>query len=158
MRGFSPAAFQARTLSAETKLEDFGDLTVTDSGSAGATRRLRLELHSPGYDLADLALLKVEEWFAWKDPDWVLEKYHYDYLDLSNSARLAYHRHDLGGAPNVVHAHCGPDFTAATEHLRATDIGLFEAIDDFLELYGGDLEVDCADFRPLEPSEFSAVR
>lgn len=153
MRRYTAHAVGQRIVQVQTRLEDFGDLRWSDSGSARARRRLLFELDAPGYDLPTAAYFKYAEWYVRRGDEWELVKYHYDYFDRALDHRFAYHRHDVGKLGNVAHSHCGPASEDPPAHYRSYEVTLWEANEEFMDWYAGDLAVDCTGMRPLEPEE-----
>lgn len=144
-------ALEQRIAGIRAVLEDFGDLVITDIGKRSSAREVRFDLQAPGQALATVASFKYDEWFVREERGWRLAKYHYDYVDLANGMRLAYHLHDVGQDRDVYHAHCRPLDTDAS-HLRAYEMSVFEANEEFMRLFAAGRPIDCASFRLLRPA------
>ncbi len=138
-------------------LDTWGDLVVTDIGARAETRLLEFVLDCPGIDLATEVQPRYREYYRHgSGGGWELAKYHYEYLDVVRSMRLAYHLHDIGPRVLVPHAHCeaanslpGERSRDGRHQLRAIEVDLREAHEEFMRLWAGDRGPDCASFRPL---------
>src|SRR5450755_1040085 len=86
-------------------LDAWGDLVVTDVGAKTSSRLLEFALECPGMALPSEVNARYGEYYR-QGPGgrWGLAKYHYEYLDLVRSRRLAYHLHNIGPRPLVPHA------------------------------------------------------
>ena len=153
MSVYSSHDIEQRIVRVQTLLEDFGDLRWQDSGSSRGKRRLVFDLDSPGYDLPTEAHFKYAEWYVRSERGWQLAKYHYDYFDRAADQRFGYHLHDIGRAMNVPHSHCGPGHEDPPAHYRSYEVTIFEANEEFMEWYAGELTIDCTSMRPLEPAD-----
>ena len=143
-------------------LDAWGDLAVTDMGAHTDSRLLEFALECPGLALTTEIKARYREYFR-RGPrgGWDLAKYHYEYLDLARSTRLAYNLHAIGLRPLVPHAHCDEatslpgDRSRDDRHrLRAVELDLREAHEEFMRLWAADRAPDCAGFRPLEISRY----
>jgi hypothetical protein len=135
-------------------LDVWGDLRTIDDGAEGPHRVVEFALEAPGHDLPVDVKTRYREYYRrQRSGDWLIAKYHYEYLDLMHGARLAYHMHDIGGRGSVPHAHCEPATDLAdverAHHLRAIELDLREAHEQFMSLYAADREPDCSAFLPL---------
>jgi len=135
-------------------LEHWGDVAARNLGAGRNRRLLEFRFEAPGDDLEVEIRGLYREYYAAAGPDrWGLDKYTYEYLDIAQRWRLAFHMHDLAGSGRVVHGHCEPandiPETERSPHLRAVEYGLREAHDVFMTLYAAGLEPDCAGFLPL---------
>ena len=141
-------------------LDAWGDLVVTDIGAETGARMLEFALECPGVALPLEIRARYREYYSrGQGGSWELAKYHYEYLDLGRSARLAYHQHDIGPRKLVPHAHCGEARSLPGERsrddrhqLRAVELDLREAHEEFMRLWAEDRAPDCAGLRPLEIS------
>jgi hypothetical protein len=136
-------------------LDVWGDLRVLDAGADLERRLLEFALESPGEALPTEIKVRYREYYRRGRPRmWNFVKYHYEYLDLRRSRRLAYHLHDIGSRPLVPHAHCEPaedlEDSESPHHLRAVELDLQEAHRQFMRLWASDTAPDCAVFLPLE--------
>lgn len=138
----------------EDYLDVWGDLRITDDGAAGDRRRIEFALEAPGQDLPVEVRARYAEYYRRQSSgEWLIAKYHYEYLDIGHRRRLAYHMHDLGSRVLVPHAHCGPatdlDERESLHHLRAVELDLREAHQQFMGLYAAGRAPDCGAFLPL---------
>ena len=147
----------------EDYLDVWGDLRITDDGAAGDRRLIEFALEAPGQDLpVEIRARYAEYYRRQRSGDWLIAKYHYEYLDIGHRRRLAYHMHDIGSRVLVPHAHCEPA-TALAEgecphHLRAVELDLREAHEQFMGLFAAGREPDCGAFLPLEvPREIPMI-
>lgn len=136
-------------------LDVWGDVQITDVGGAGKRRIIEFALEAPGYDLPVDVKARYREYYRIRPSgDWVLAKYHYEYLDVVHGRRLAYHLHDIGTRRLVPHAHCEPATDLAEDesphHLRAVELDLREAHARFMAVYATEREPDCGAFLPLD--------
>jgi hypothetical protein len=143
-------------------LDVWGDLVVTDVGAQTSSRLLEFALECPGLALPTEAKARYGEYYR-RGPggSWDLAKYHYEYIDVVRSRRLAYHLHDIGPRPLVPHAHCAEatsppgDRSRDDRHqLRAIEMDLREAHEEFMQFWAADRGPDCTGFRPLEISRY----
>ena len=134
-------------------IDAWGDLEVLDVGAATDVRMLEFRLLAPGTSLPVEVEAIYREYYRRTNRDrWSLAKYTYEYLDRVRGHRLAYHLHVVGEGQAVPHAHCETLATMSTEdrhHLRAVEIELREAHEEFMRLYAAGVPPDCAAFRPL---------
>jgi len=135
-------------------LDVWGDLRITDDGAAGTRRILEFALEAPGDDLPPEVKARYREYYRIRPSgDWALAKYHYEYLDVVHGKRLAYHLHDIGNRRLVSHAHCESATDLAVDegphHLRAIELDLREAHEQFMTLYAAEREPDCGAYLPL---------
>lgn len=143
-------------------LDAWGDLVVTDIGAQSSSRLLEFALECPGLALPAEVRARYREYYRrGPEGDWALAKYHYEYLDLARSTRLAYHLHDIGPRPLMPHAHCAEatslpgDRPRDDRHqLRAVELDLREAHEEFMQLWAADRAADCASFRPIEINRY----
>lgn len=147
----------------EDYLDVWGDLRITDDGAAGDRRLIEFALEAPGQDLPVEIRARYAEYYR-RQPsgDWLIAKYHYEYLDIGHRRRLAYHMHDIGSRVLVPHAHCEPatelEEGESPHHLRAVELDLREAHEQFMGLYAAGREPDCGAFLPLEvPREIPMI-
>jgi hypothetical protein len=141
-------------------LDAWGDLIVTDIGAQTGIRMLEFALECPGLTLPTEIKARYCEYYRGEGRSgWDLAEYHYEYLDRGRSAQLAYHLHDIGPRKLVPHAHCGEAKSLPSERsrddrhqLRAVELDLREAHEEFMRLWAADQGPDCAGFRPLEIS------
>jgi hypothetical protein len=143
-------------------LDAWGDLAATDVGAQTSSRLLEFALECPGLALPAEVRAQYREYYR-RGPagDWDLAKYHYEYLDVARSTRLAYHLHDIGPRERVPHAHCEEGTSLPRERprddrhqLRAVELDLREAHEEFMRLWAADRAPDCAGFRPLEITRY----
>ena len=135
-------------------LDVWGDLQVADYGSAVERRLLAFTLDAPGQDLPVEIKARYREYYRRGRPGgWHLAKYDYEYFDVARGKRLAYHLHDIGPRRLVAHAHCedATDLAEAegSHHLRAIEVDLREAHEEFMRLWASDTAPDCRRFLPL---------
>ncbi len=137
-------------------LDAWGDLRVSDLGGLGTRRSLEFALEAPGQGLPTDVKVRYSEYYRRTSGDWDITKYHYEYFDIGRGKRLAYHLHDIGPRRMVPHAHCEDSTELASQedahHLRAVELDLREAHQQFMKLYASDSAPDCAEFLPLEIS------
>lgn len=135
-------------------LDVWGDLTVGDAGGALDRRLLEFALEAPGEGLPVQIRARYREYYRRGKRGWDLAKYTYEYLDVVRSRRLAYHLHDIGPGALVPHAHCEDASALGNEesphHLRATELDMREAHEEFMHLWASDVAPDCTAYRPLE--------
>ncbi len=136
-------------------LDAWGDLQIYDTGRDRARRLLEFALEAPGVALPTEVKVRYREYYRrGRDGNWNIAKYHYEYLDVAPSRRLAYHLHGIGPRRLVPHAHCeDADELAQDEgphHLRAVELDLREAHMEFMRLWASDGSPDRSSFRPLE--------
>jgi hypothetical protein len=136
-------------------LDAWGDLRISDVGGARDRRLLEFSLEAPGEELPIEIRARYREYYRrGRRGHWDIAKYHYAYLDLARAKRLAYHLHDIGPRKLVPHAHCedARDFVdeESAHHLRAVELDLREAHEEFMALWASDAAPDCAQFRPLD--------
>jgi hypothetical protein len=136
-------------------LDVWGDLRVIDYGAAVERRFIEFALEAPGRDLPVDVKARYREYYRLRSSgDWLLAKYHYEYLDVIHGKRLAYHVHDIGRRRLVPHAHCEPAADLSEDesphHLRAIELDLREAHELFMALYAAGREPDCGAFFPLD--------
>lgn len=150
-------AFEQRKARVSKILDDLGDVRVEDNGRRDSIRHFETEVDAPRPPLETKARFRYLEWWSRDGPGWRTVKYHYDYIDLTDQSRLAYHRHDLAGAPDVPHIHCQPSGgRPSARHFRAYEVDLLEAHDEFAALYATGRAIDCAGLRPLRAAEEGA--
>ena len=143
-------AFEQRKATVAAILDDLGPIRDEDSGKRDEVRRFEIALDAPEPQLVVRARFRYLEWWNRDGRGWRLAKYQYDYIDLIEGSRLAYHRHDLPGDANRPHAHCKPpDRPPRTSHYRAYEVDLLEAHEEFVSLYSSGRPVNCAGLRPL---------
>ena len=135
-------------------LDAWGDLRASDVGGARDRRLLEFALEAPGEALPVQVKARYREYYRRGPRGWDIRKYTYEYLDVSRAQRLAYHLHDFGRRSLVAHAHCESAIDLGDEetshHLRATELDLREAHEEFMSLWASNVPPDCARFRPLE--------
>lgn len=138
-------------------LDDLGDIRVEASGKRDSTRRFEIEVDAPRPPLTARARFRYLEWWSRDGRGWQLGRYQYDYFDRVRHGRLAYHRHNLPGAADILHSHCEPpDRPSLAPHFRAYDVDLLEAHEEFATLYASGRRIDCAGLRPLQVTEEGA--
>ena len=137
-------------------LDAWGDLIVSDSGRRTQRRLLEFRLEAPGAALPVEVRLMYRECYRRGRDGWDIAKYHYEYLDVTRGKRLGYHLHDIGSRNLVPHAHCQEavdlewETAEGPHHLRALELDLREAHEEFMKLWAGDRSPDCESFRPLD--------
>jgi len=136
-------------------LDAWGDLRVADDGAGRDRRRIEFALEAPGDGIPVEIKARYREYYRLQSSgDWLIAKYHYEYLDVVRGKRLAYHMHDIGLRKLVPHAHCEPAtelLEMETPHrLRAIELDVREAHKEFMVLYASEREPDCEAFLPLE--------
>jgi len=139
-------------------LDAWGDLAVTDLGRETGSRLLEFALECPGVSLPVEVKVRYREYYGRGGAGgWAIAKYHYEYFDVVRSKRLAYHLHDIRSRTLVPHAHCedatGLPAERAAEgphQLRAVELDLREAHEEFMALWASDRGPDCSGFRALE--------
>jgi len=90
------------------------------------------------------------EWWSRDGRGWRLVRYQYDYFDRAHRSRLAYHRHDLAGEPDLLHIHCEPSGKPpSARHFRAYEVDLLEAHEGDLELKEGKVMIKGAADRAV---------
>lgn len=147
-------AFEQHKARVSAILDDLGDVRVEDSGRPHDIRHLEIEVDAPRQPLTARARFRYLEWWRRDGRGWGIAKYQYDYIDLVDRGRLAFHRHDLADATDVPHQHCQPSGgRPSTRHFRAYEVDLLEAHDEFSALYASGQVIDCAGLRPLRPLE-----
>lgn len=143
-------------------LDAWGDLVVTDVGAEANARMLEFAVECPGLALPTEVKTRYAEYYR-REPGhtWSLAKYHYEFLDVARSTRLAYHLHGIGPRPLAPHAHCEDATSLPGERsrddrhqLRAVELDLREAHEEFMRLWAADRGPDCTGFRPLEISRY----
>ena len=143
-------AFEQRKATVSAILDDLAPISHDDGGKLDDVRRLEMELETPDPPLAVRARFRYLEWWCRDGRGWRLVKYQYDYVDVINRSRLAYHRHDLPGAPDMLHSHCKPaGRPSSASHFRAYEVDLLEAHEEFAAVYASGRAIDCAGLRPL---------
>lgn len=135
-------------------LDAWGDLVVRDQGEGRGVRLVEYTLTAPGSDLpVDVVTVYREYYRRDAAGGWLIDKYTYEYRDVRRRRRLAYHVHDIEPDKQVAHAHCGAlgasDEPEDGHHLRATEVDLPEAHQEFMRIYGAGTVPDCGAFRPL---------
>lgn len=145
----------------EDYLDVWGDLRITDAGAAGDRRLIEFVLDAPGQELPVAIQARYAEYYRRRHTgDWLIAKYHYEYLDLGHRRRLAYHMHDIGSRVMVPHAHCEQatdlDLPEGPHHLRAVELELREAHELFMGLYAAGRAPDCGAFLPLDVPRVAA--
>lgn len=147
-------AFEQRKATVSAILDDLAPIWHDDGGKLEDVRRFEIELETPEPPLAPWARFRYLEWWSRDGRGWRLTKYQYDYLDVMNRSRLAYHRHDLSGAADMLHSHCvPPNQPRPATHFRAYEVDLLEAHEEFAALYAGGRVIDCSGFRPLRSDD-----
>ena len=136
-------------------LDHWGDVIARDAGRATERRMLEFAVLAPGGGLAvEVRELFREHYARNRAGDWDIVKYTYEYLDISHSARLAFHVHDIGARKRVAHAHCEESVDIPDEersaHLRSVEYEIREAHDAFMHLYAAGGTPDCTGYLPLE--------
>jgi hypothetical protein len=150
-------AFEQRKATVLAILDDLGPIRDEDSGKLNEIRRFGVELDAPEPPLASRARFRYLEWWSRDGRGWQLGRYQYDYFDRVDRARLAYHRHNLPGGPNMLHRHCEPpDRSPSAPHFRAYEVDLLEAHEEFAALYVSGRPINCAGLRPLQVTEEGA--
>jgi hypothetical protein len=143
-------AFEQRTATILAIVDDVGSPSLEDTGKADALRRFQVEVDVAEAPLEVQARFRYLEWWSRDGRGWRLAKYQYDYFDRVHRSRLAYHRHDLAGEPDLLHIHCEPPGTPpSARHFRAYEVDLLEAHDEFSALYASGRAIDCVGLRPL---------
>lgn len=143
-------AFEQRTATILAILDDFGPVRDEDTGKQEDVRRFEVEVDSPEAPLAVQARFRYLEWWSRDGRGWRLVRYQYDSFDRVHRSRLAYHRHDLAGEPDLLHIHCEPSRKPpSARHFRAYEVDLLEAHEEFAALYVSGRAIDCAGLRPL---------
>ena len=131
-------------------LDDLAPISHDDSGKLEDVRRLEIDLVTPDPPLVVRGRFRYVEWWSRDGVGWRRFKYQYDYIDVMNRSRLAYHRHDLPGAPDTLHIHCkSPGSPSLEPHFRAYEVDLLEAHEEFAAVYASGRAIDCAGLRPL---------
>jgi hypothetical protein len=98
---------------------------------------------APGYGLLTVATFSYREVFRSIGRGWEIILYRYEYRP-TDRGRRAYHFHD-----QRFHAHCvDPRDPRRDHHFRSPEIHLFEAHDEFRDLYVSGARVGCSDLRP----------
>ena len=147
-------AFEQRKATVKTILDDLGPARDEDGGRRNDVRRLEVGVDVPEAPFAARARFRYLEWWIRDGRGWRLTKYQYEYLDLVHQSRLAYHRHDLPGAPDVFHIHCEPPGgPPLARHFRAYEVDLLEAHEEFALLYASGQPIVCAGLRPLHATQ-----
>lgn len=145
-------AFEQRKATLSVILDDLGDVHVEDTGKRDSVRRLEVEVDAPRAPFAARARFRYVEWWDRDGRGWRLVKHQYDYLDRVHRGRLAYHRHDLSGEPDLPHIHCEPSGKPpSAPHFRSYEVDLLEAHEEFAALYASGRAIDCAGLRPIHP-------
>lgn len=145
-------AFEQRKATLSAILDDLGDVHVEDAGKRASVRRFEAEVDAPRAPLAARARFRYLEWWARDGRGWRLVKHQYDYVDRVHRGRLAYHRHDLAGEPDLPHIHCEPSGRPpSAPHFRSYEVDLLEAHEEFAALYASGRAINCAGLRPLRP-------
>lgn len=147
-------AFEQRKATIEAVLDDLGPIRGEDGGKLEVVRRFEVQVDSPELPFAVRARFRYLEWWSRDGRGWQLVKYQYDYFDLVHRGRLAYHRHDLPGAANMLHSHCQPQGSPPlARHFRAYEVDLLEAHEEFTTLYASGRVIDCTGLRPLRSDD-----
>ena len=150
-------AFNQRKATVSAILDDLAPIREDDGGKVEAVRRFEIEFEAPEPPLAAEARFRYLEWWNRDGRGWQLIKYQYDYINLIDHARLAYHRHDLTATADIPHMHCGPmRGPAAASHFRSYEVDLLEAHEEFAALYASGHAIDCAGLRPLHATQEGA--
>jgi len=137
-------------------LDHWGDVQAADLGRRRGVRLLEFQLAAPGADLPIEVLALYREYYRRdREGAWEIAKYTYEYLDVVNGRRLAYHLHALASGASVAHAHCEaahdiPDVDRSS-HLRAHEYELREAHREFMRLWASGDTPDCGRLLPLRP-------
>lgn len=142
-------AFEQRKATILAILDDLGSPELSDSGRNARERRLSVVVDAPDPDLPTQARFKYVEIFRRDRDRWRLVGYTYDYVDLVNGGRFAYHRHDLPSRQDVLHVHCEPPTGASTAHFRAYEVTLLEAHDEFAGWWASGSQIECRGLRRL---------
>jgi len=147
-------AFEQRKSTVSAILDDLAPISHDDGGKLDDVRRLEFELETPDPPLDGRARFRYLEWWRREGRGWRLIKYQYDYVDVITRSRLAYHRHDLPGAPDTFHSHCEPPGRpSSVPHFRAYEVDLLEAHEEFAALFASGRTIDCAGLRPLRANQ-----
>ena len=150
-------AFEQRKATVTAILDDLAPISHDGGGKFEDIRRLEIELETPDPPLAARARFRYLEWWSRDGHGWLLAKYQYDYFDLIHRSRLAYHRHNLPGAADILHSHCEPrGRSPSASYFRAYEVDLLEAHEEFAALYASDRVIDCAGLRPLHATQEGA--
>ena len=143
-------AFEQRKATILAILDGLGSPSLEDTGRADALLRFRVEVDIAEAPSSTDARFRYLEWWSRDGRGWRLVRYQYDYFDRVHRSRLAYHRHDLAGKPELLHIHCEPSGRPpSARHFRAYEVDLLEAHDEFAALYASGRAIDCAGLRPL---------
>ncbi|MGZ8761178.1 MAG: hypothetical protein ACXWXV_11505 [Aeromicrobium sp.] len=147
-------AFEQHKARVSAILDDLGDIRVEDSAKRATIRRFEIEADAPRPPLTARVRFRYLEWWSRDGRGWQLGRYQYDYFDRVERGRLAYHRHNLPGAPDLHHVHCEPSGgRPLARHFRAYEVDLLEAHEEFAALYASGRAIDCAGLRPLQLHE-----
>jgi hypothetical protein len=140
-------------------LNHYGDVTYADATTRGL-RKVAWRLAAPrGVPQKDEQVVGIyRESYLPDRRGLLLVRYTYEYHDKVHDRRFAYHMHPLpGSAEPIVHAHCGPlsqredpDEERPGSHLRAIEVDVVEANDEFMTCYATGLEPDCVGLLPLQ--------
>ena len=150
-------AFEQRKATVEAILDHLAPIRGEDGGKLEDVRRFEVVVDSPGAPFAAKVRFRYLEWWTSEGRGWRRAKYQYDYIDLVHRSRLAYHRHDLAGEPDLHHIHCEPSGgRRLARHFRAYEVDLLEAHEDFVALYVSGQVIDCAGLRPLQATQEGA--
>jgi hypothetical protein len=133
---------EQRKAAVAPKLEDLGDLTVSDVPRARHRRLIEQRAGAPGADLPELARFEYREVFERRGNAWQLLAYAHEFL--ANGGRRAYHWHD-----GSFHAHCVGPGARAGRHYRAVPMDAFEAHDELARIYLSGAQIRCDDLRPM---------
>ena len=145
-------AFEQRKATILAILDDLGSPSLEDTGKAGVLRRFQVEVDVAAAPFSTDARFRYLEWWSRDGRGWRLVRYHYDYFDRVHRGRLAYHRHDLAGEPDLPHIHCEPSGRPlSAPHFRSYEVDLIEAHEEFAALYASGRAIDCAGLRPIHP-------
>ncbi len=143
-------AFEQRTATIRAVLDDIAPISHEDSGKFQDGRRLEIDLVMPDPPLVARGRFRYVEWWSREGRGWRLVKYQYDYIDVMNRSRLAYHHHDLPGAPDSIHSHCkSSGRPSSMSHFRAYEVDLLEVHEEFAAVYASGRAIDCTGLRPL---------
>ena len=138
-------------------LDDLGDIRVEDSGTRDSIRRFEIEVDAPRPPLTGRARFRYLEWWTRDGRGWQRGRYQYDYFNRVHRSRLAYHRHNLPGAADILHSHCEPPGKPlSASRFRAYEVDLLEAHEEFTALYASGRVIDCAGLRPLHATQEGA--
>lgn len=77
-------------------------------------------------------------------------KYEYDFLEIARNSRLAFHMHPVSVPAATAHAHCEPGIGSPEhEHYRYIELSIFEALEEHVDWWATDTDLDCERLRPF---------